>query len=332
MNQLVVFSRDPGPTERLIAVIERLQMPPNRSEADGFRKLRDEFQSTCGGVTIVSRPPGLEFWRDAGFSPAMWSGQSDAAAVELLRDSSACMIMTGTSAADEPTDWSLWRAAHRLGIPSHVVLDQRLAIARRFVDASGQALYPDFVYVADADFAAEVVKVGVPRQTVRVLGDFHVERLRRLMNSVSESEISALRREWGVPPGTRVVLFASENVREMTRGINPAYDEIGELERLIEALRNGGFSPLAGVDPRAICLVVRPHPRDTPGKYDCYAADRTRGLNIVVSEAGPMQTVLKAADIFVGMNSSLLQFAHMCGRPTVSLTRHPLGYEPGAAR
>jgi hypothetical protein len=332
VNSLVVFSRDPGPTERLIAVIERLQMADGRGESDGFRRLRDDFLNTCRDIAIFSRPPGINLWRDAGFSPRMWAGRDDTAALGLLRDRGAAMLMTGTSAADEPTDWALWRAARTIGISSHVVLDQRLALARRFIDMSGQPIYPDFVYVSEADYVAPVMNIGVPRQAIRILGDLHIERLLRLMSAVSDSEVSNLRSKWDVPAGRHVVLFVSENVREMTGGINPAYDEVEELEGLVEALESRAFPSLAGIDPGGICLVVRPHPRDTPGKYDHYAGDRHSGLKIVITAAGPIQTTLKTADLLVGMNSSLLQFAQMCGRPAVSLTGHPLGYEPSATR
>jgi hypothetical protein len=333
LSPLVVFSRDPGPTERLIAVVEALLAPPAGNEAAGLTALRREYANGSGKIDIVARPPAIAMWQAAGFSPVLWDGRDDAAAAHLLAATGAALVLTGTSDVDEPADRALWRAARAANIPSHAVLDQRVNLARRFDEPDGRVSYPDWIYVADENFAAAVSEIGVKLDHIRFLGDLHFERLTRRINALRDADLVQMRTVWGVLSGRKVILFVSEAVREMAAFGCPApYDEIAELERLVQALEAATLSIAPGIPAGELCLVIRPHPRDREGKYDQYAGVRDSALVVTVSSAGELEAVIKTADFFVGMNSSLLHFAQATGKPALSLTGHPLGLELGATR
>jgi len=332
LKTFAVFSRDPAPTERLIAVLDAIRTAPVQGEMAGLASLRSEYEATCCAFEIISRPPGLAMWQQAGFSVRSWDQCDDSAATDLLVTIRASIVMTGTSDVDEPADRALWRAARAAGVASHAVLDQRINLGQRFTDADGAITYPDWIYVSDDEFGTMIAKIGVPANRIRVIGDLHLENLKRRMAGMSEERLSQIRTQWGVPSGRRIVLFASETMREKAvAGYPVPYEEMAELERLLAALDAGGHPAAQGSAPSEICVVVRPHPRDTAGKYDGYAGVSASGLKVVVSSAGGLESI-KAADIIVGMNSSLLHAAVVSGLAVLSLTGHPLGIEPGATR
>ena len=333
MKSLIVFSRDPGATQQLIAILEALAAARAPGDAPGLMAIRAETSAFSGNVRVFARPPGEDLWRSAGYSPTRGSGRDDGAATILLKDADAGALLTGTSDIDEPGDRALWRAAREASIQSHVVLDQRVNLARRFVDADGRVTYPDWVYVTDLSYADALAAAGVPRARIRISGNAHLNRLARRYAALPPEQVAELRIRWGVANGRHVILFASECGREMVKaGRSMPYDEVAVLEDLLTALEANSHPAAAGAGTAAISIVVRPHPRDSVDKYQSYAGRRASGLEVVVSGAGEPVTAMAAADMIVGMNSSLLHEAKAVGCPVMSLTNDPLADEPGATR
>jgi hypothetical protein len=333
MKSLVVFSRDPGATQQLIAMLEALAGALAPGDAPGLAAIRAETKAVVGNVRVFARPPGDNIWRRSGFVPVAWSGCEDAAAATLLREANAGALLTGTSDINERGDPVLWRAARAAAIPSHVVLDQRVNLARRFIHTDGGVIHPDWVYVPDFHYAKLLAEAGVPSDRIRISGNIHMARLARLYASLSEAQIADQRKCWQVQDRRRIILFVSECGREMVKAGRPMpYDEIVVLENLMSALEATGHPAGAGEGVDAISVVVRPHPRDSVNKYQRYGGRRPSGLDIVVSTAGEPVVAIAAADIVVGMNSSLLHEAKAVGRPAMSLTGDPLADEPGATR
>ena len=333
MSTAVVFSRDPGATQQLIALLEALRIEPAPDESAGLAAIRAEWCRPIERILIYARPPGAEMWRQAGFTPEHWHGSDDRSAQDLLASAGAHIVLTGTSDIDEPGDRALWRAARAAGIASHVVLDQRVNLAQRFMDASGTTTFPDWIYVSDDDYAAALTAIGMPRDGIRVTGDFHLARESRRFAQLAPAAVSTLRATWDSSKRRQIILFVSECGREMAAAGRPMHsDEVAELEKLLAELENGGHPAIPGVPCDEVCLVVRPHPRDKAGKYDGYLGRRPSGLEMVVSAAGDAVAAIAAADVIVGMNSSLLHEAKALGRPAVSLTGHPLGNATGATR
>jgi hypothetical protein len=325
VGSLLVFSRDPGATEQLIAVIERIAQPDSPDDSAGIGALRYDVGEAIRDLRICSRPPGESIWRAAGYEPTRWDATDDVSAQRRVAETGAALVLTGTSDIDEPTDRALWRAAAGAGISSHVVFDQMVNLATRLKDSDGRVTFPDWAYVRDAEYAAALAEAGVPSARIRTIGNLHAARLDRRLAKITSADRAALRAEWGAREGCAVVLFVSECAREMASAGRPSpYDELAELENLLGRLRAGDFAALEGATPESICVVIRPHPRDLPGKYDAFIKPAGSGPKVTVSFAGDPVVTLAAADLVVGMNSSLLHDAKALGRPALSLTGHPL--------
>jgi hypothetical protein len=331
LSNALVFSRDPGATQQLIAFLKALAELSGADDAAGLAAMRKEWRACVDRVLVYSRSPGLELWRQAGFSPRPWAGADDQAARALVHESSAKMVVTGTSDIDEPFDRLLWRSARAAGIHSHVVLDQCVNLMQRFVDADGSVTFPDWVYVPNREYADAMADLGMSRSGIRVIGNVYLAHIARRFSELAPAGVTELRTAWDPTGRRQLILFVSECGREMAAAGRPVqHDEIAELESFIDALE-AGRHPAASASPGDICLVVRPHPRDRVGKYDSYVGSRPSGLTIVASAAGEALSAVAAADMVVGLNSSLLHEATALGRPAMSLTGHPLARIIGSA-
>lgn len=322
MASLLVFSRDPGPTNQLVAVVEALKTPALGGDPEGLSLLRAAL-SQMPELRIASRGSATEIWRGAGHVPAPWEGADEATADALIAEAGALAVLTGASDIDEPGDRLLWKAARRRGISSHAVLDHPANLALRFRDGEGGTIYPDWLYAPDAVFANRLAVAGAPADRIRLTGDLHHRRLRGLSAQIAGDEIAALRGTWGGSASDTVVLFPSECGREMrAAGRTYPYDELEVLERLLTSLEAGALPGGRTADRRSLLLVVRPHPRDLPKKYDVLLDARRERLRVVASSQGLPLVALLAADLVVGMNSSMLYEAFELGRPVYSLTGH----------
>ncbi len=326
---LLFFSRDPGPTNVLIAVYEALSDPAILAGSSAeFRRFAAEVAlGEAPKFAIYGKDQALESWRVGGHAARDWNeavpaasstAERDAALKELLRGQGVTAIITGTSDIDEDTDRELWRAARALGLPSHVFLDHRSNLDRRFTDRDGTRSYPDAVYVPDEGYRNAIIDAGVPAERVRVTGDLRLDRMRRIGRQVSTDEVAVLRANWGADSEKAIVLFASECTEEMAALERPSpYSEFETLDRLIADIRTNrsiGGRPLS---PDRSVLVIRPHPRDSEGKYGAYAA--LESPRIVISRDGTPAQAILAADLVVGMDSTLLFEAEVLGRTAVSL-------------
>jgi len=320
-----MFSRDPGPTNQLIAAIELLRASAVGDEPAGVVALRAATRVAMGDVRVVTRPQSVAAWHAAGFDPEIWEGRAEPAAMELLIRNEVIVLLTGTSDIDELGDRALWRGARKLGIESHALLDHPANAAKRFTDADGSVVYPDWLYVPDDVFAHRLTAADVPRHQIRITGELHHARLRRLASRHTADEIARLRRRWGAGPGDEVVLFASECAREMAAAGRPSpYDEMDVLQRLLRQITAGERPGGGSLDPNSALIIVRMHPRDQAGKYDALVAAHPRPPAVIVNNDGTPDLALAAADLIVGMNSSLLYEGLELRRPVVSLTGHDI--------
>lgn len=328
MSRLLVFSRDPGPTNQLVAVVEALKEPARGDEPEGLLLLRAAL-TPLAELIIASRGPGAEIWRAAGFSPVTWSGIDEEAVRSLVKDAGATAVLTGASDIDEPGDRLLWKAARAGGIQSHAVLDHPANLALRFRDEAGANIFPDWLYAPDAIFAERLAAAGIARARIRLTGDLHHKRLRGLSAGVSEEAVAQLRQLWGAARSDIVVLFPSECGKEMrAAGRSYPYDELEILVRLLKSIETGTLPGGHPIDGGSSLVVVRPHPRDLPGKYDALLSARRHAVRAVVSGQGLPHVALLAADLVVGMNSSMLYEGFELGRQVYSLT----GHDPAAGK
>lgn len=322
MSKVLVFSRDPAPTNLLIALIERLRQQAQPGEAEGLKRLR-EVAGLDADFVVQTRRSSAQLWAAAGMQADVWEGSDAAAAAALVRSAGADTVLTGTSDSDEFGNQLLWSAAKESGLQSHVVLDHPGALDSRFRLQNGMRILPDRIYVPDEIFRSRVEGEGFPADKIEILGDLNLERLRARAKTRTEDEKLSLRRAWGAAAGDNVVLFVSECMREMKalglRSLAYDYDEVELLRHLLLTLSAGKLPDGRAANPKGVRVVIRPHPRDKPGKYNAAIASHGEQPSALVSSEGDADLAIAAADLVVGMTSSLLFEAKALKYPVHSL-------------
>jgi hypothetical protein len=320
VNELAAlfFSRDPGATNQLVAVYELLCSRPSTGvpAIQELRKCIGEFSDTAPKAVIIGKKYALDIWRTAGVQAENWDDVCQPMA-QMLEDRNIALVITGTDDIDEPDTVRLWQTAQQAGIPVAVFLDNLINLEERFRIRGGNLIAPDLVFALDQHSAESLITAGIPKSRLRITENLHLERLARMANDNADAR-DKLRVTWGTDSITQVILFASENTAEMAAlGRQAPYDENAILLSLIDELARG--RSVGEVDPARgpVLVVIRPHPRDTAGKYVSYA--RIKQPRVKVSNAGTSLQAILAADLVAGMESALLFEAHAVGRPALSL-------------
>lgn len=295
MRPVVVYARDPGSANQMIAVCELLMREAANPHVMPLRRLFGIGDLDRPGLRVHGQGSALAMFDVAGLSPLV--GAPTEAMVE-----SAGGILTGLDDVDDPTPRMLWKQARQAGIPSAAFCDndENLAIRLRDRDV---AIAPDMVFVLSDRGYAELSACGIPRIKVELIPDLH---LRRLSGRPRDADARARQRKaWGVLDYETVWLYAGVIRREFAnlRAIGPE-DEIKVLELLIDALARASAGP--------VTVIVRPHPRDPAGKYD--PACRASALPARVSTAGSPSDAYLAADFIVSLSEAVRNEARVLGQ------------------
>jgi hypothetical protein len=107
-------------------------------------------------------------------------------------------------------------------------------------------------------------------------------------------------------------------------GFKTTYSEVEVLDTMLSGLARGELPDGESIDIAQLVVVIRPHPRDVEGKYDGVISKWGSSVRVIVSADGSPDLAILAADLTVGMNSSLLYEAVALGRPALSLTGHDI--------
>lgn len=328
---VLLFSRDPGATNHLVAFRELVEGGRERDFADqGFAEAWTALGLIEGAkATIVTFAKAYAHvvWKAASAAPEDWGAlvpdtladpPRSAAIGRLVQSREITGVVTGADDVDEPDTMRVWRAARAARVAVVVLLDHTNNLDLRFADADGELFVPDLVYALNRNSFDELRAAGLPESCLRIARNLHHARLKRSAAADREA-VSRLREAWTATGGeARVVLFASENTTEMAAlRKTGGWDEFGVLDSLVGDIASGrGVGP---VDPSAgpVVVVVRPHPRDTAGKYDRF--QRAADPRVIVSGDGTPAQAAQAADVVVGMDSALLYEARLLGTPAVSV-------------
>jgi len=299
---LVFLSRDPGGARQMIGLYRVLTESPAEFAADaGLNALRARLGS-WDGIRVVAKDFALPVWRQAGIPVGEFGGAQTWSANDRL--------LTATSDVDDDIPQQAWRRARAAGCPSHGFVDCESNVANRFRDRSGALSAPDYVYVPNADCLPGLNGI-VPPDRITLIPDL-IPWLSRRDLAAAAAGAEKLRRIWQQGDERPVLMFVSENVSEMAAlGRASPYSEFDCLERLLACLR--GEQAITGIDRRDWHVVIRPHPKEAPGKFDAY-----QGQAIISREGSSAEAIL-AADMIVGMRSTLLREASDAGKPVVSL-------------
>ncbi len=324
MNNLLIFCRDPAAAVQIIGLMDRsCDHTIAGALACAFGVDAGAISGLLSTAQLRAKEPGLSILRAAGVPAEPWREPAPAptpdariaALRDFMRQSAIGAVLTGTSDLDEDTDWCLWQAAERESWPSAALVDRSENLDARFAKANNSRALPGTIFVPDERTHAACLAWGMPLQRVAIVGDLRAAYVRRLSESLPADTRAAVRASWRVDETDFVLLFASEAGRESaTFGRNLDFDEIAALECLLVWTATDNFR--AHVPPqRHPVIVVRPHPRDLPGKYAEHAARGVRLDSAVHSSVA----AIAGADLVVGITSSLLDEAVMAGRPAACL-------------
>jgi len=326
-GRILLVSRDPGGTNQVVAcravLSGRADSPGQRAIAVRLRAILGLAADDALDFSIAAKDHALKRWRSLDVAPielpvaATVEAERDHAA-RLLARLAPDLVVTATSDQDCATEKCFWKAAAAAAIPCFALSTHPSNIASRFRFEDGTPVWPTRILVDSDGAAAELRASGVPADRVVVLGDLHLTALESAVPPDGSGR-AALRATWGASGDDRVVLFVSECVREMAAvaGRPVPFDECACLARLLGDIAAGSIPAYGAVDPGRTLVVVRPHPKDAPGKYTTeLAATRVRALH---SGAGSPIDALHAADVVVGMESTMLYEAEALRYPVVSL-------------
>jgi hypothetical protein len=311
---VLFFARDPGPANQIVAAYELLVQNEDRNLSAGAR----DFIAQCRPhlpARIFALGAAIDVWRRAGIEPI----KADEASFREAFAQGIAHIVTGTSDVDDDSDRRLWLDARANGATSHAFIDHPANLEIRFRMRDGTPAIPDKIHAPSEAYVPLLVSAGVPKERIDVTGFIHAERLRK--KPPTEADKLALRAKWRANPGDYVVLFASECAAEMARAGRPSpYDEFEVLDELTKKISVSGSIHEVKFDAGKTVLIVRPHPRDTAGKYDGWLRAGAGAPRRLISSDGTPEEAISAADLVVGMDSSMLREARALKRMAISLT------------
>ena len=307
-QKILLFSRDPGGTNQLVAVRDLL-LSANRQDRQIFAPLG--LSAAIPAIRIVAKDYARDIWKRLDADYHDWA---EVGLGRLFEDFVPDLVLTATGHVDDYSEQEVWRQARSQDIPSAAFLDSADHVQDRFLDATGGKIFPDHVYVFDRQSAADLSGMDFPAGHIHITGDLYAGYLGRQDNPEAVRDI---RSAWNSQPGESIILFASDYISEI--GLAGFEDKVSEfecLDYLIDGLEElAAASGLSG----PFRLVIRMHPKDTPGKYDAYPDKSQLGLTIMINNQGLSQDAVRAADLVAGMRSALLREADVFGTPVLRL-------------
>lgn len=326
---LLLFSRDLGGTNQLVALRALLQGCDASSDHTVLpQSMRAGLglDSVKGGkldITVVAKDFATRMWARERTTFRDWyeltakfpAGDSARYVLQSLKPD---LLVTATSDVDDRTDVRLWSAARALGIPSAAFVDHGVSLRERFLDEHEQLVLPDRIFLPYQAVMNEMQALCQSPERLILCGDLHALHLPFKAKNLASGAIKRTRHEWGVRDDDVVVLFPSEPRREMALAGRQSdeYEDEGFCalaEYLSQRRRLPGFPNVVS----RYTIVVRPHPKDTPGKY--HSLVDTCPIHCVIDETAESICSIMSSDVVVGLDSTVLFEADILGRPVYSI-------------
>lgn len=232
------------------------------------------------------------------------------------------LLMTGTSENPDAAGLRLIDAAKSLGVPVICAVDSPANPLHRLRGKSKDSLRhaPDWLLVPDRFTEQAFADAGFDRKKLFVVGHPHFDRVLQALPALRDTGRAALRRRHfpGELETRKIVLFLSE----ISDGLapeqfrrSPAYtltgwwNSIKRTDIVFEEM-------LEGIKPfrSDLSVYVRLHPKNTAGEFEKY-----RPYFDDYSSGEDAMEAVYAADLVIGMSTSLLMEAALLGRPTLSI-------------
>ncbi len=212
-----------------------------------------------------------------------------------------CLCGTGWQS---DLEWRAIEQAHKAQKRIVGFLDHWVNYRQRF-ERKGIQYLPDELWVGDAD-AEKLARMHFPCvPTQLVPNPYFVE----LQQQIIELEI----RKSSVSDGGKRVLFVCDNISDHARlqyGDERywGYTEFDAIEYFLENIQVLGDSVAS--------VVIRPHPSDTKGKYDCIL-DKYAGI-VQLSDGKSLIEEIAVSDVVVGCESMALVIGLLAQKKVIS--------------
>lgn len=266
-------------------------------------------------LAVYGDGPALHMFEKEGLSPQAISVEESVESVQsILATTEPSLVLTGNSWG-ESIENKFIGAAKRKEIPSVGVLDSWLLYDEKFGDSTDIWRYlPDRLVVMDDLAKDDMVGLGAPPDRLIVLGQPQFDDLAKKRELFSQNERAEILGGLGIKPGSKLVLFLSQAMREFYGGdpSHPGY--IGYTEDIVLNHLLTVTSNLGTAYGEEIALAIKLHPREKEGKFAQHKIP-------VVKDSDPYSLIL-SADLTVGMDTILLTEACLLGCSSLS-------YQPG---
>ena len=312
-NKIFFISRDPGGTNQLVALRDIILGPDDETRTTLFECLN---LSHVPNITVIAKDYAKIIWKQNEVAFDDWPNiKTEGEITKYLAGLSPNHIITGTSHVDDRTEQTVWQASKQLGIKTTCFLDAGDNIALRFTDNKGEIILPDRVSMINNKARNALLSLGLSEKDIFISGDLYHGYAKSKVNKKCK-----LRTEWGAKDTECLILFASDYIREMQEmGVVFEVTEFEALHCLIDLVNSGDISKyIKGAIP-PIRLIIRPHPKDSPGKYDSYPQKDSEKLTIMVSDIASSIDAVQSVNMVAGLGSSLMSEARMLGVDVLKL-------------
>ncbi len=303
----VAVAQDTGGAEALVPVVRALV----------------GYGDRASHVSILARKQACGIFARAGFKYTdgnllnLTSRMAlDDSSAQWLDQQKPVLVLTATS-LQSGLERSFVRAARDRHVPCITILDSWTNYLPRFLELEETAwtdgALPTVLTAMDDFTAQELRGLGFPADCLRVVGQPHFDEFVPWARSQAAAESrQRLRHLLGISNDTVLMAFFSQPIKEMVESLgSPAdrgYNEFDVLDLL--------QSSLDGL-PRAVKLVVRLHPKETPDKF-VHCLRRGGPIVLDINDCGSDELIL-AADLVVGMTSMALVKSLLAGRKVLSV-------------
>lgn len=249
----------------------------------------------------------------------------NADAQSYLSSNNIKLIVVGTSENPESNAFKLIEAARFLTIPVIGVVDGPGSSGQRFKGLTQDPLYwvPEWLIVPDAVTAKLYHDLGFNREQIRIFNHPQYDHALSMSQIWTKEDRLNQRRQFLNESDERSILMF---ISEISTGLEPdAYKRSenytlqgtsghdGRTEIVLEEL----LLSVANLAPRPY-MILRLHPKQTPDDLKDYLE-----YFDFVSRKDPALEIVNAADIIVGMTSSLLVEAFYLNKPVLAIIPDP---------
>lgn len=306
--KVLATAKDAGGANAIVPVLTRLLHVGAEVRAVAYEQ--------SSGIFLRNGLPAKPV-EDYGFPNGFPSSDLPQLAGRIISTEDPDVILVGTSWGYS-LDKELVAEGNRRGLPTVAVLDMWSYYRERCSRPTEAELscLPSRLAVMDELAREEAVAAGIPEDRIAITGQPYLDRLHQEgVSETAQREGDRLRAEWG--RGRPVVLFVSEVIGQDFPLGSPWYRGYTELDALAALAK---AMPLVTT---ALSLAIKLHPQQESGPFHL---DRsTAALAPTVVRDVDSHSCVAAADVLVGMTSTLLIEAAMAGKPALSFQPNLIG-------